>query len=240
MIKKIKEHVVSILIYFIAIICFGLWAFLLILVSIFHTGAVFEILLKTMCKFLIFICGIRVTVKGIENIDPQKKYIMMMNHVNIFDAFLTYSRFPGKARAIEEESHFKWPIYGWLVKRIGIVPINRKSGIKAMTALKKAADLIKERKEFSVAILPEGTRTITGKLGEFKKGGFLLALESGLDILPIIQVGSFDINNKVTRLIKPGKVELIFEKPISTSGYTKDNVKELIQKTRNVFLEYVD
>jgi 1-acyl-sn-glycerol-3-phosphate acyltransferase len=239
MIKKIKENIVSLIIYLYAGICFGLWAFLLILVSVFHTGAIFERLLKTMCKFMIFICGIRVTVKGVENYNPKKQYIIMMNHVNIFDSFLAYSRLPGKARAIEEESHFKWPIYGWMIKRIGLVPINRKSGLKAMSALKKASDIIKEHNEFSFGILPEGTRTVTGKLGEFKKGGFLLAIESGLDILPIIQTGSFYINNKVTKLIRPGKIELIFEKPIPSSNYSKDNVKELIQKTRSVFLEYV-
>jgi 1-acyl-sn-glycerol-3-phosphate acyltransferase len=121
-----------------------------------------------------------------------------------------------------------------------MIPINRKSGIKAMTALKSAVELIRKKKEFSVAVLPEGTRTITGKLGNFKKGGFLLALEAGLDILPMIQMGSFKIKRKKTRIIRPGKIDLVFEKPIPTTGYSKDNIKELIDKTRNVFLQYVD
>jgi 1-acyl-sn-glycerol-3-phosphate acyltransferase len=101
-------------------------------------------------------------------------------------------------------------------------------------------ELIRKKKEFSIAVLPEGTRTITGKLGNFKKGGFLLALEAGLDILPMIQVGSFKIKRKKNRIIRPGKIKLVFEKPIPTSGYSKDNIKELIDKTRNVFLQYVD
>ena len=164
----------------------------------------------------------------------------MMNHVNLFDGFVFYSRFPGKARAVEEESHFKWFIYGWVVRRMGLIPINRKSGIKAMAALKKAAELIQKRKEFSFAVLPEGTRTRTGKLGNFKKGGFLIAIESGLDILPVIQLGSFNIKQKGNWLIRPGKVELVIEKPISTKGYSKENIDELVQKTRDLFLKYVD
>jgi 1-acyl-sn-glycerol-3-phosphate acyltransferase len=240
MIKKIKDYLVSFIIYLVAVPCFCLWAIFLIIFSIFYTGPLFERLLKFAARSVLFCAGIRVNITGIENVDPQKQYIVMMNHVNIFDGFLFISRFPGKARGVEEESHFNWPFYGWLIRRMKMIPISRKSGIKAMNALKKAVELIRKKKDFSVAVLPEGTRTITGKLGNFKKGGFFLALEAGLDILPMIQVGSFKINRKKSRIIRPGKIDLVFEKPISTSDYSKDNIKELIDKTRNVFLEYVD
>jgi len=240
MIKKISESLVSLLIYLLAGLCFCLWAIFLIVFSIFYTGPFFERLLKIAGKSVLLCAGIRVKITGIENVDPQKQYIVMMNHVNIFDGFLFISRFPGKARGLEEESHFKWPVYGWLIRRMKMIPINRKSWRKAITALKKAAELIREKKDFSVAVLPEGTRSITGKLGNFKKGGFLLALEAGLEILPMIQVGSFKIKRKKNRIIRPGKIDLVFEKAIPTSGYSKDNIKELIDKTRNVFLQYVD
>jgi 1-acyl-sn-glycerol-3-phosphate acyltransferase len=240
MIKKIKDALVSLAIYAAAGACFGLGAILLIMVSIVHTGVVFERLLKFFCKSVIFFAGIRITPTGLENYHKEKQYIIMMNHVNIFDAMLFYSRFPGKARGIEEVSHFKWFLYGWLIKRIGIIPIDRTSGLKAIDSLKRAGDLIKKKKKFSVAILPEGTRTLTGKLGKFKKGGFLLALESGLEILPIIQSGSFAIKKKNHWLIKPGRVNLIIEKPIPVSGYSKDNLKELMEFTRTVFLKYIE
>jgi 1-acyl-sn-glycerol-3-phosphate acyltransferase len=240
MIKKIKDSLVTLIIYLVAGFGFCLWAIFLIIFSIFYTGSFFERLLKFAGKSVLFCAGVRVNITGVVNVDPQKQYIVMMNHVNIFDGFLFISRFPGKARGVEEESHFNWPFYGWLIRRMKMIPINRKSGIKAMTALKKAVELIRKKKEFSVAVLPEGTRTITGKLGNFKKGGFLLALEAGLDILPMIQVGSFKIKRKKNRIIRPGKIDLVFEKPIPTIGYSKDNIKELIDKTRNVFLQYVD
>lgn len=239
MLKKIKDSLVSFAIYVVGGTCFGLCAIFLIIVSLFYTGAFFDRLIKWACRSMLFCCGIRLTLKGAENYDPEKQYILMMNHVNFFDTFVAYARLPGKARAVEEESHFKWPLYGLLVRRVGVIPISRKSGIKAMNALKKAAELIQKRKEFSFFVLPEGTRTRTGKLGTFKKGGFLLAMESGLDILPMIQIGSFKIKQKLSRIIRPGKVELVIEKPISTAGYTKDNIDDLIQKTRNVFLQYV-
>jgi 1-acyl-sn-glycerol-3-phosphate acyltransferase len=164
----------------------------------------------------------------------------MMNHVNILDGFVFYSSFPGWARGIEEESHFDWPVYGWVIRRMGQVPVSRKSGIKAMESLRRAAELIRAQREFSFMVLPEGTRTRDGKLGPFKKGGFLLALETGLDILPLVQKGAYRVNRRGSLLIRPGKVEFIIEKPIAVTGYSKENIQQLMDKVRGVFLQYVE
>jgi 1-acyl-sn-glycerol-3-phosphate acyltransferase len=127
-----------------------------------------------------------------------------------------------------------------VIRRIGQFPISRKSGRKALETLKKACAAIHEKKDFSVVIMPEGTRTLTGKLGNFKKGGFVLALEAGLDILPILQIGSYRFKRKKSWLLRPGEVELIFEKSISTGEYAKENITDLMQKTRDLFLQYVE
>ena len=163
----------------------------------------------------------------------------MMNHVNLLDPFLIFTHYKDRAVGIEEESHFSWPIYGWLLKRIGQIPINRKSGKQSRESLNKAGELIKER-AISIMILPEGSRTRTGRLGPFKKGGFLLAIESGLPILPIIQKGSYRIKKYGNWLIKPGKIDYIIEESISTKEYSKENIPELMDKTRKVFLKYLE
>jgi 1-acyl-sn-glycerol-3-phosphate acyltransferase len=238
--KKIKEYVVSIFAWFFGLVTFTVCAVILLIIGIFHTGRVFEWFLKTTCRLLTFSVGIRPKVKGLDNFDPNKQYIVMMNHVNLMDPFLFYSRFPGKARSVEEESHFKWPLYGMVIRRIGQFPINRKSGRKALETLKKASEALHKKKDISVVVLPEGTRSLTGKLGNFKKGGFLLAVEAGLDILPIIQIGGFKFKMKNNWLLRPGAVEMIYEKPISTSEYTKETIPELMKKTRELFLQYVE
>ncbi len=188
---------------------------------------------------IVFSSGIRVAVKGLEHIDRHKQYVVMMNHVNMFDGMLLYGRLPGKARGIEEESHFKWPVYGWLIGHLGNVPINRKSGRQALESLRKAGEYMRRRKDFSFIILPEGTRTPNGKLQKLKKGGFLLAMESGLEILPVVQVGSYEIKKKIHWLIRPGRVELIFEKPIPTEGITRASIPQLIDAVNEVFHKYV-
>lgn len=238
--KKYFEYIVSALAWLSGLLTFALCSLILLIVGIFHTGFVFERAVKWMCRCVLRSAGIRMRVSGKENVDLKKQYVVMMNHVNMFDPFLFYGKYPGRARGVEEESHFKWPIYGWVIRRIGQFPINRKSGRKAMETLKKAGELIRNRKEYSIMILPEGTRTLTGKLGNFKKGGFLLALEAGLDILPLIQRGNFQFKRKGHWLLRPGKVDITIEKPIPTSGYTKENITELMQKTRDLYLQYVE
>lgn len=237
--KKIISLFISFFIYFFGLLFFFIAGTLLIIISFFHRGRQFESLIKKFCKILLFLSGVRVDISGIENIKIEKQYIIMMNHVNIFDAFVLYSAFPGKARGIEEESHFRWPFYGWVISRIGMIPINRKNARKALESLKKAGKLIKEKSGFSVVVLPEGTRTRNGKLSKFKKGGFLLSIESGLDILPIIQVGSYKIKKRGKWLIKPGRIKLTFEEPVPVSGYSRMNINELMDSVRQIFEKYI-
>ncbi|MEN8153403.1 MAG: lysophospholipid acyltransferase family protein [Acidobacteriota bacterium] len=238
--KRIKDIIISFFIYLIEYLNFLVWGIILIILSFFHTGKFFEFLLTRFCRTILFIGGVRVKIEGINNIDDKKQYILMMNHVNLFDAFVLNGSYPGKVRGIEEESHMRWPFYGWLMTRIGMIPISRKNARDALGSLKKAAEILKKQKNFSVAILPEGTRTMTGKLGNFKRGGFLLAQESGLEILPVVQVGSYEIKKKKRWIVRPGKIKLVFEKPISTTGFTKENIRDLMDDVRKVFLKYVD
>lgn len=238
--KKTKEFLLSVMSWFFGLLAFTSGAVILLVVGMFNTGPFFEKSLKRVCRWVVLGAGIRLAPCGIENIDPEKRYIIMMNHVNIFDPFLFYPYFPGRARGIEEESHFKWPLYGRVIRKIGQFPINRKSGPKAMETLRNAARLIRKRPDTSVVILPEGTRTLGGNLGPFKKGGFLLALESGLDILPVIQIGGFSVKRKNHWKIRPGKVRLIFEKPVSVAPYSRERIRDLIMATRERFHKHID
>ena len=238
--KKAARLGLSLLIWGAGWAWFSIGGLCLLLIGIFRAGGFFESWLKGLCRSLVWICGIRVAVSGKENPVPGRQYLLMLNHVNILDAFVFYSSFPGWARGIEEESHFDWPVYGWVIRRMGQIPVSRKSGIKAMESLRRAAELIRAKPEFSFMVLPEGTRTRDGKLGRFKKGGFLLALETGLDILPLVQKGAFRVNRRGSLFIRPGRVEFVIEKPIATAGYTRENIGELMEKVRSVYLQYVE
>jgi 1-acyl-sn-glycerol-3-phosphate acyltransferase len=234
--NKILESLRSALIWIVALpvfigACLFVW-----LGSFIVRGRALEFLIKTGCRLVLFVCGIRLRIAGRENVLPGRQYVVMMNHVNFFDPFVFYAAYPGIARGAEEESHFRWPVYGGTIRRIGMFPIDRKNSERAVESLRRAAAWVRERPGFSFGILPEGTRTVDGKLGPFKRGGFLMALETGLDILPMIQSGAYRVNHKGTRLIRPGKIDITIEPAVPTVGCAKESAGELIERVRAAFL----
>jgi 1-acyl-sn-glycerol-3-phosphate acyltransferase len=238
--KLLFERVRSVLIWAVAFpvfvaACVAVW-----LGSFVLSGAALERLVKGGCRLVLIFCGIRMTVRGRENLVPGRQYIVMMNHVNFFDPFVLYAGFPGFARGVEEERHFRWPVYGGTIRRLGVIPISRKDTARAIESLKRAAEWVRLKPGFSFVVLPEGTRTPDGTLGPFKRGGFLLALETGLEILPVVQSGAERINRKGSRLIRPGRVVLTIEPAVPTAGYTKENVGQLINHVRAVFLRRLE
>jgi len=233
--RRLFEGLRSLFIWAFALPVFAACCLFILLVALVYRGRRLESLIKGSCRLVLFCCGIRLRMHGRENVVPGRAYIAMMNHVNFFDPLVFYAAFPGPARGIEEERHFRWPLYGAVLRRIGMIPVDRKNHQRAMESLARAAELIRERAGYSFAVLPEGTRTPDGRLGPFKRGGFLLALESGLEILPIIQVGASRINRKGSRLIRPGRVDLFFEPPVSVAGRTRDTINSLMDGVREVF-----
>lgn len=238
--QKIKEIIVSVVIWFLSALTFFIWTLILFVASFFTTGKFFEYLGKLLCRSILLVTGIRVNKRGFENIEPGKQYVIMMNHINLFDPFIFTANYPGRFLAFQEQKHFRWILYGWIMRKMGHIPIRRDIPRLALEDLKKGPEVLKIKKEFSLLIFPEGTRSLTGKLGNFKRGAFLMTLDAGVDILPIIQIGGFRIKHKKGWLIRPGKLDLIVEKPISTAGYAKENAGELMEKTRELFLKYVE
>lgn len=203
-------------------------------------GPKLETLIKACCRLVLLSCGIRVRVHGRENHPSGRRHIVVMNHVNFFDPLVFYAGFPGMARGIEEESHFRWPLYGAVLRRIGMIPVDRGNREKARASLRRAAELIRSRRDYSFVVLPEGTRTPDGRLGAFKPGAFLLAVESGLDILPLVQTGARLINRKGSLAIRPGRVDLHIEPPVPVAGFPSDDVRPLLDRVRTVFLRRLE
>jgi 1-acyl-sn-glycerol-3-phosphate acyltransferase len=205
-------------------------------VALVSRGPVLERTIKSGCRVILGLAGVRIRLHGRENFKPGSRYLVMMNHVNLLDPFVFYARFPGFARTVEEEGHFRWPVYGWMLRKIGQIPINRVNPRKAAASLARAGEFIRSRRDFSFIVFPEGTRTLDGKLGPFKRGGFLLAREAGLEILPIVQVGSYRIMRKGSRLLRPGRVDVYLEPAIALSGTGRADVSDGMARVREIML----
>ena len=177
--------------------------------------------------------GISLIVNGIKNIDTNKAYIIMGNHQSLFDVFVIPCCIPEPFVGIEAAYHFNFPLWGWIIKKWGNIPISRSNREKAIKSIKQAENILKNG--LSIGILPEGHRTLTGKIGVFKKGGFYLAKNTKADILPLgISKGLYDFKNKHSWKLNPQKVMVNIGKPLaygSYKGLSIDQLKEKVKET---------
>jgi len=148
--------------------------------------------------------GIKLLVEGKENIDPNKTYIMMGNHQSLFDLFVIPAAVPLCFTGVEAAYHFSIPVWGYLIRKWGCIPIERNNLKSAVKSLESARQTLLSG--INLCILPEGHRTLTGKMGEFKKGPFHLAKSAGADLLPIGINGLFEYHPKGRFKLNPGEV----------------------------------
>ena len=110
--KHVFESLRSLVIWVIALPVFVLCCLVILVVALFTRGRRLEGLIKACCRLVLFVSGVHLRVRGRENIEAGLRYVVMMNHVNIFDPLVFYASFPCPLRGIEEESHFRWLFYG--------------------------------------------------------------------------------------------------------------------------------
>jgi 1-acyl-sn-glycerol-3-phosphate acyltransferase len=181
--------------------------------------------------------GTRVTLEGLEYIDPRRSYILVSNHQSFFDIFSLLGYLPLQFRWIAKAELFRIPLLGWSMSRTGYISIERGSPKKAYRSMLAAAE--KVRNGTSVLIFPEGTRSPDGILQPFKKGVFLIALKSQAPILPVAIRGTRDIMRKNDWRTYPGRVEIRIFPPIETAGFSTDKEAELSEQVRNTLLTHL-
>jgi 1-acyl-sn-glycerol-3-phosphate acyltransferase len=184
---------------------------------------------RWLSRNLIRLAGARVEVRKSPGFDPHSVCFFVSNHVNLFDPFVLYCATPQFIRGLELESHFRIPVYGWLMKRFGNVPVpdvNRPSDLKRMWRLTQAA----LERGVSLAVFPEGSRTITGRVGPFRDGAFRMAQDLGTPITPVSIVGSFTFHRKTSWILRRSTIVVWLHDTIDTSGYSKAEVPELRER----------
>lgn len=185
-------------------------------------------------KTILWVCGIRLKVKGLENIIKGQPYIYISNHMSYFDIFALLAVLPVDFKFILKKELIRIPIFGWAVSRARHISIDRDHPREAIKSMNEAASRIK--KGTSVLFFPEGTRS-DGQLLPFKKGAFQLALKSDCDILPLAIENSQHIVPKKSKRIHKGTIYIEIGHPISVDGYSKKNLGELVGLTRDTIIK---
>tara|TARA_B100001250_G_scaffold244830_1_gene210504 strand:+ start:192 stop:899 length:708 start_codon:yes stop_codon:yes gene_type:complete len=187
-------------------------------------------------KLILFLGGIKYSVKNLENLDKKSSYFFAGNHASGFDILLAFAGLPFWIISIAKIELRSIYILGFVMKTARHIFIDRKNHDKAMSSLKKAKiSLLKVPR--SILLYPEGTRTLDGSIGDFKPGGLFLAAELGMPIVPIYYSGTFHLLKKGSWKIKNQKLELRIGKPISTKMYTFNKRKELAKRVQKEVLK---
>ena len=205
----------------------------LVLLGIFLDMRKYDWLQRSLCRRIAFFSGAKVEVRRSPGFDPARTSFFFVNHVNLFDPFMLYCAIPQFVRGWELESHFKIPAYGSLMKRFGNVPVpdvRRPSDLKRMWRLTQ--DAIDAGT--SLVIFPEAKRTRTGKVNEFQDGGFRVAQQLGVPLVPVSLVGSFQHHQTGHWMLWPAKITVYLHDTIETKGMRKEDVPALRDRVRAI------
>ena len=183
-------------------------------------------------RILLALCRVRLVVQGASSIAAPGPYLFLSNHQSQFDILAVVLAIPLQFRILAKKELFYIPIFGWVLKLSGFVGIDRSNRDKAIRSLEQAAQRL--RGGTSLLIYAEGTRSLDGKLLPFKKGGFVLAIQAGVPIVPVTIQGSREILAKGSLRIRPGTIHVEIGRPIDPAAYTLDDKERLMQDVRAV------
>ncbi len=172
--------------------------------------------------FVLWSCGIKLVVKGLENIDPAQPYVLVSNHQSYLDIPVLFRAVTINLYFVAKKELKKIPFLGWYMMATGMIFIDRSNRAKSIASLQRAAKLIQKGK--SVIMFPEGTRSKDGYLAEFKKGPFMLARQADVHVLPV-GISEPDGHWKINSL-KRITIEVNVGKPVEANSLV---VGELIQ-----------
>jgi 1-acyl-sn-glycerol-3-phosphate acyltransferase len=214
-------------------------AIVIILISPFDRGGnVVHYIGKFWSLLNIYLSGTRLSLIGKEKIQPQRRYIVMSNHQSLFDVWALIGKLPLQLRWVVKGDIRKMPLFGYALERMGHIYVDRARGKTIAQSLESAARKIREGT--SVVIFPEGTRSKDGRLQKFHRGGAVIALRSGVAVLPVTVNGGRFVLPKDTLDLLPGKIQVIVGDAIDPADFREGRAEELLGAVRSAIEKNLD
>lgn len=165
-------------------------------------------------RWILALVRVRVVAEGLENVDREHPQILMSNHQSVFDIAAIIQTLPVSFRFVAKRELARIPFFGWALAGGGHILVDRGDRSQAIFSLRRGARKIRDGT--NVIVFPEGTRSESGELRSFKSGGFHLATESGVPVVPVSVSGTRRITPKRSFHIEGGLVKVRYGKPIPT------------------------
>jgi 1-acyl-sn-glycerol-3-phosphate acyltransferase len=178
----------------------------------------------------LWLSGTRVVIEGLDRLADPRNTVVMSNHVSHLDAPVLFQVLGVDFKAIAKKEVFAAPFFGAVLRMAGFVGVDRADREQARRAIDRTAQALRDGACFLV--FPEGTRSRTGELGDFKKGAFVAALESGSRILPVALQGTRELMPRGGLKILPGVVRVRVLDPVDTGSYSYSDRDRLAAEVR--------
>ena len=180
--------------------------------------------------------GARVSVRGLEHLDRGRPYVFIANHRSFLDTATLFCHLDRRIGLLAKKELLKVPIMGYGMGFVNVMAIDRSNRERAFRTTKAATDRI--RAGLSFGVFAEGTRALPGQLLPFKRGGFYMAVEAGVPVVPVAIKYTDELMGKGTGTARPGRVEMVVLPPVETEGVkTDEDVKRLAERTRALIAE---
>ena len=172
-------------------------------------------------------------------VDASASYLFVQNHTNHFDHVFLYNATPHFKQGLELESHFKYPVYGYFMKKRGTIPVRPGSSGQTPAIMENMRNEIAAG--HSILAFPEGTRTTTGRVGKFRSGVFFIARELGIPVVPVTVTGAYELMHKGSYVLRPGHtITVHVDAPHPTAGKSDDEIRALTNQVRDHVAARVD
>ncbi len=179
--------------------------------------------------------GVRVQWRDADRLRPRAQ-ILVANHVSLFDIFVLAATLPVKYSIVGKQELTRFPIFGAAWQKIGHYAVDRTDGKAAVAALSEAAKRI-ATDAATIVVFPEGTRSDSDRMGDFKAGAFVLAIKAQVPIVPVALLGTRPIMPKGSWVIRPGSVQVRVGEPIETAGMRRADRHALARRAREAVAE---
>ena len=163
------------------------------------------------------VAGIKIEVRGLENLHPSRSYIFMSNHASNLDPPVFVPNIPGRCSVFFKKEVLRVPIFGTVLKMADMVPVDRRNREAAIESVHAAAAVLNHG--LNMVVFPEGTRSRDGRLLPFKKGPFHLAVEAGVPVVPVTLLGTYECWPKGQFASRGGTTTVVFHPPIEPSEF---------------------
>ncbi|MBI2794337.1 MAG: 1-acyl-sn-glycerol-3-phosphate acyltransferase [Ignavibacteria bacterium] len=206
---------------------------IIIHIFLFRDNSVFFFYTKSWGRILLRLSGVKLQVVGEHNIEPGKRYVYVANHSSLFDIPIVFAGIPDNVRIMYKRELERIPVFGWCLNMSPLISVNRSRHRDAADVLANIVTSLSSGA--SVLLFPEGTRSVDGTVGTFRRGAVTIASDSQTPVIPVSIIGASRVLPARSKRIRGGVVKVIIGVPVQIDAeISRANERDVTNKLRDI------